>query len=392
MARFVSLLAALVALSQFQEGTASALPGNHARKDIHAHQKRASTFRQSMGWPGYKFPLDPWGVVIGKESTVESTIIIGSGVAGVGAAPTETAETVASFSSAAIPFSTIKTLPTATFSATIISSAVNSTPSAVSSTSISTSSSTSESTPTSTTSQTTPFAVSSTSPAAPPPPSSSAEASVEAPAPSQEAPASSQESPAEAPSPSPVEQSSVPIPPPSPTPQPAPSQPAEPQPEPTSSALAVAAASSSDGSTSQSDINAYLSAHNTVRAQHGAAALTWSQDLANKAQQWANGCVFKHSGGSLGPFGENLAAGTGSGYGIPQAIKSWTDEVSQYNSNNPQPSHFTQVVWKATTQVGCALQDCDGIFAASFGKAHFYVCEYSPQGNVIGQFPQNVQA
>ncbi|PPQ76412.1 hypothetical protein CVT24_012629 [Panaeolus cyanescens] len=148
---------------------------------------------------------------------------------------------------------------------------------------------------------------------------------------------------------------------------------------------------SSGGSTSSADIQAYLSAHNTIRAQHGAAPLTWSNDLADKAQQWANGCQFEHSGGSLGPLGENLAAGTGSSYGIAAAVKSWTDEVSDYNPNNPQPSHFTQVVWKATTQVGCAVQSCNGIFDAKFGPAKYFVCEYSPQGNIIGRFGDNVQ-
>ncbi|KAF8203041.1 PR-1-like protein [Pholiota molesta] len=148
---------------------------------------------------------------------------------------------------------------------------------------------------------------------------------------------------------------------------------------------------SGDGSTSNADIQAYLQAHNSVRAQHGASPLTWSDNLASKAQQWADNCVFKHSGGSLGPFGENLAAGTGSSYGIAAAVKSWTDEVSQYNPSNPVPSHFTQVVWKGTSQVGCAVQSCSGIFAASFGPAQFFVCEYSAQGNIIGDFAQNVQ-
>ncbi|KAF9478051.1 PR-1-like protein [Pholiota conissans] len=143
---------------------------------------------------------------------------------------------------------------------------------------------------------------------------------------------------------------------------------------------------------SNSDIQAYLQAHNSVRAQHGAAPLTWNDNLSSKAQQWANNCVFKHSGGSLGPFGENLAAGTGSSYGISAAVKSWADEVSQYNPSNPVPSHFTQVVWKGTSEVGCAVQSCSGIFDASFGPAKFFVCEYSAQGNVIGQFAQNVQA
>jgi hypothetical protein len=62
-------------------------------------------------------------------------------------------------------------------------------------------------------------------------------------------------------------------------------------------------------------------------------------------------------------------------------------DAAEYNSKNPQPSHFTQMVWKASTHVGCAHVDCDGIFPASFGKAHYHVCEYSPQGNVIGHFP-----
>ena len=70
---------------------------------------------------------------------------------------------------------------------------------------------------------------------------------------------------------------------------------------------AAPASSGSDSTTSSSDISAYLSAHNTIRAQHGASALTWSDELASKAQQWANGCVFQHSGGSLGPFGGTLS-------------------------------------------------------------------------------------
>ncbi|EKM60983.1 uncharacterized protein PHACADRAFT_247249 [Phanerochaete carnosa HHB-10118-sp] len=152
-----------------------------------------------------------------------------------------------------------------------------------------------------------------------------------------------------------------------------------------------ASASASGSDASSSDIEQYLNAHNTVRAQHGAVPLTWSNELASKAQQWANGCVFQHSGGTLGPFGENLAAGTGSSYDIATAVGSWTSEVSQYDPNNPVPSHFTQVVWKATTQVGCAEQQCSGIFAASFGLASYFVCEYSVQGNVIGEFAQNVQ-
>lgn len=69
--------------------------------------------------------------------------------------------------------------------------------------------------------------------------------------------------------------------------------------------------------------DAYTQAHNSFRAAHGARPLVWSPALANKAQNWANGCVFKH-----GSVGENLAAGTGN-YGPLNAIKGWTDEISK---------------------------------------------------------------
>ncbi|KAF8888246.1 CAP domain-containing protein [Infundibulicybe gibba] len=61
--------------------------------------------------------------------------------------------------------------------------------------------------------------------------------------------------------------------------------------------------------------------------------------------------------------------------------------------NNPGFSsatgHFTQVVWKGTTQVACAVANCGAgtIFSQASG---YVVCRYSPPGNVIGQFPQNV--
>ncbi|KAJ7783468.1 PR-1-like protein [Mycena maculata] len=159
-------------------------------------------------------------------------------------------------------------------------------------------------------------------------------------------------------------------------------------------AASSSSSSSGDGSNgsdaSSADVQAYLQAHNSVRSQHGAVPVTWSNDAASKAQFWANKCTNTHSGGTLGPFGENLAAGTGS-FGIAQAVGAWAAEVSEYNANDPVPSHFTQMVWKATTEIGCAVATCNGIFAG-FGAAQYYVCEYSVQGNVIGDFAANVQA
>ncbi|KZT59649.1 PR-1-like protein [Calocera cornea HHB12733] len=140
-----------------------------------------------------------------------------------------------------------------------------------------------------------------------------------------------------------------------------------------------------------SDESAYLDPQNAERAQFGASPLTWNDTLASAAQGWANKCVFQHSLGALGPYGENLAAGTGSSFGVAQGIQLWLDEASQYNPSSPVASHWTQVVWKGSHQVGCAVAVCPGLLGAGFGDANFYVCEYFPEGNIIGDFAQNVQ-
>ena len=65
---------------------------------------------------------------------------------------------------------------------------------------------------------------------------------------------------------------------------------------------------------------------------------------------------------------ENIAAGTGT-FTVTDAINAWTSESSSYDPNNPVASHFTQVVWKGSTQLGCAVFTCapGTIFDASFG-------------------------
>ena len=65
---------------------------------------------------------------------------------------------------------------------------------------------------------------------------------------------------------------------------------------------------------------------------------------------------------------ENLAAGSGS-YTVSDGIDAWNAEAKDYDPQNPTFSHFTQVVWKGTKEVGCAFVTCPpgSIFAASFG-------------------------
>jgi pathogenesis-related protein 1 len=137
------------------------------------------------------------------------------------------------------------------------------------------------------------------------------------------------------------------------------------------------------------DRDALVAAHNRVRARHCAPPLRWSAKVAQSAQRWADslrggGCNLRHSGGQ---YGENLAAGTAGMLDPATVVGMWYDEVKRYSFRSAafsmQTGHFTQVVWRATTEVGCGHVQCGGI--------ELWVCQYDPPGNVQGQFRANVQ-
>jgi Cysteine-rich secretory protein family len=84
-------------------------------------------------------------------------------------------------------------------------------------------------------------------------------------------------------------------------------------------------------------------------------------------------------------------------------VDAWGDESAKYDFSKPtgfseQTGHFTQLVWKATTDVGCGVANCsaDDADDGADGKAvgWFLVCEYWPVGNVEGDhneyFEENV--
>ncbi|KAK3629323.1 hypothetical protein LTR56_018098 [Elasticomyces elasticus] len=132
---------------------------------------------------------------------------------------------------------------------------------------------------------------------------------------------------------------------------------------------------------------AILNSTNYYRAQHQADALTWDDALASYAQDYAEKCAWQHSDG---PYGENLAEG----YTNPTfAVDAWAGEEQKYNYRKAKFSestgHYTQLVWKNTTAVGCGAVECNT--SGSNGiKGWMMVCEYSPRGNVVGHFKQEV--
>lgn len=146
-------------------------------------------------------------------------------------------------------------------------------------------------------------------------------------------------------------------------------------------ATAPTSAPSTSYTTQSALVASALNSTNHFRAQHGAIALTWNKSLANAASSWASKCQWRHSGD---PTGENLALGYPE---MASAVDAWGNERDLYDFSLPtgfseETAHFTQLVWKDTTSVGCAAVDCSGKNSL---KGYLVVCEYWPAGNVVGQ-------
>lgn len=148
----------------------------------------------------------------------------------------------------------------------------------------------------------------------------------------------------------------------------------------------------------------FTAAHNAVRARsHNPEPSTpipplrWSTTLAASAQayadQLASNCSFQHS--NANGVGENLAGNSGYMSNPTNVVEAWAGEedcwtygrffqtdacnmtcTAQMNSNGC--GHYTQIMWRGTTQVGCGVGVCSN-------GAERWVCQYSPQGNYIGQ-------
>ncbi len=136
------------------------------------------------------------------------------------------------------------------------------------------------------------------------------------------------------------------------------------------------------GAATTEEISRWLDSHNQYRSQHQVDPVSWSTEVAASAQAYADTCPTGHSQSG---YGENLAWGYPS---IESVVTAWYDEETDYDYNDPGFSsgtgHFTQVVWKGTTEIGCALTtDCP-----SWSRT--WVCQYNPPGNYIGQFAENV--
>lgn len=137
----------------------------------------------------------------------------------------------------------------------------------------------------------------------------------------------------------------------------------------------------------------FVTAHNAARGRAEPTPdpalpdVTWDDDLAVYAQQWSGNCVFEHS---TGETGENIAVDSRS-VRPTDIVDYWFSEISDYNyekntcARNAQCGHYTQIVWRDTAKIGCAKTVCSNI--PDFGAGEFWVCEYDPPGNWVGERP-----
>lgn len=147
--------------------------------------------------------------------------------------------------------------------------------------------------------------------------------------------------------------------------------------------------------------------HNLWRWRVGVPALQWDTALAADAQQYADACIWEHDpnrspGGGFQYVGENLYATTEapSQQSVVESVQAWADERFDFDfgfttgqTTGGQVGHYTQMVWRDTTHVGCAFTRCNGgISGLSWPSGTMVVCRYGPGGNYTGEAPYDYQA
>ncbi len=163
------------------------------------------------------------------------------------------------------------------------------------------------------------------------------------------------------------------------------------------------------------DIKEALNLQNEARHEVGISSeydLKWSDKIAQDAKAYANELAlsgaFEHDlpknhlpsnqgGYANGPYGENLYAyysSSGKKPTFTDASKSWIAEKKYYNGgiissdssecSGGQCEHYTQIVWRDTTRVGCARSK---YLQGKFKDGYVIVCKYKTPGNIIGRLP-----
>jgi pathogenesis-related protein 1 len=150
------------------------------------------------------------------------------------------------------------------------------------------------------------------------------------------------------------------------------------------------------------DARAIVAAHNHLRSEVGVANIKYSSKLAVSAQSWAdhlqqkNNCKMIHTTPD-GKYGENLFWGSAVKWTdgrieeqhitSKQVVDDWGSEKIDYDyttnecTKGKMCGHYTQVIWRNSTKVGCGMAVCEE------SKEQVWVCRYQPAGNWVGTKP-----
>lgn len=140
----------------------------------------------------------------------------------------------------------------------------------------------------------------------------------------------------------------------------------------------------------------FLIVHNSERANATLPAMHWDGALAADAADWAQHLAatnsfdhFEEMSDDPDAQGENLWMGTRGAFAPETMVGHWIEEKKDFKpgvfpdnsrtGNLEDVGHYTQIMWRDTARVGCAL--------AKNAESDFLVCRYSSTGNVIGERP-----
>lgn len=143
-----------------------------------------------------------------------------------------------------------------------------------------------------------------------------------------------------------------------------------------------------------SEVERLLVVHNAERTRLGLPALTWNASLASDAGAYASvllnrGRLRHATNAERKGNGENLWMGTAGAWDSDGMFEMFLQERRYFRAatfphisltgNWSDVGHYSQIVWRDTREVGCAIRTGRGV--------DVLVCRYHPAGNVMGKAP-----
>ena len=133
-----------------------------------------------------------------------------------------------------------------------------------------------------------------------------------------------------------------------------------------------------------------LKIHNQKRDLHDSPHLLKNEELCKLAEKCALdlsnnedyiNCIYKDIF-----LGQNIYIYRGENFRIGNIINEWYKEIYNYRENlnkfQKNTSHFTQMIWKETKEIGFGLKEK--------GDTFYIVVFYYPPGNTFGEFKNNI--